>query len=165
MKLIQENIVIGAILLAQLAFAFLTTFSLFMIEAILNYNGGFENFVAIAIFHPVIGIILSSLSLVICLIAGLPIRLIKSINKFWKEHFAISILGLFIGIIIMSLAYLPYFREMAKTEEGFPTEIPNNTLSIIGFLITTFFALHTYPPKFIIAILDRLVFKLLPRES
>lgn len=150
----------------QVIFTFILTFSIYMILAIADYEGGIDSFVGIAIFHPIIGAIICFLTILVCVIIGLPIRLVSTINKWWTNHFAISVSGILLGIILIIVSVTPLFRETVKVAtEGTDRlkEIPNTILSITGWFVTAFCALHVFPPKIIRTFLDKVVTKLFPQ--
>jgi hypothetical protein len=121
-----------------------------MVFALLDYEGGFDSFVGLTIFQPVLAVILSALTIFCCLIFGLPIRLINKLNYWWTQHFYLSILLTFIGLILLGLSLNPDFIETTTiTSDGLETtkKIPNSRLVITGWILTAFSALHIYPPR------------------
>lgn len=121
-----------------------------MVFALLDNDFGFDGLFGLVIFQPIIAIILSSLTIFICLIVGLPIRLNNKLNYWWTTHFYISIIGTVIGLTFLLLALLPTFKETVTYDlDGQPTlkQIPNSIFSISGWLLTAFSLLHIYPPR------------------
>lgn len=121
-----------------------------MVFALLDYAGGFESFVGLALFQPIMAVILAALTIFCCLILGLPIRLIKKVNMWWSQHFYIAIGLTLLGLTLLVLSLAPQFIEKAiVTTEGFEMtkEIPNSGLAITGWFLTAFSILHTYPPQ------------------
>lgn len=134
----------------QVISTFIATFCIYMFFALLDSDFGIDGLFGLFIFQPIIAIILSGLTIFVCLIAGLPIRLNNKINYWWTTHFYISIIGTTCGLTCLFLALLPTYRETVAAElDGLPTlkQIPNSTLSYLGWLLTAFFILHTYPPR------------------
>ena len=121
-----------------------------MVFALLDSDFGFDGLFGLIIFQPIIAIILSGLTIFVCLIVGLPIRLNSKLNYWWATNFYIAIIGIIIGLTFLFLALLPTFRETATYElDGQPNikTIPNSILSISGWLLTAFSLLHIYPPR------------------
>jgi hypothetical protein len=134
----------------QIALTFIATFCIYMIFAILDNDFGFDGLFGLVIFQPIIAIILSGLTIFVCLIVGLPIRLNSKLNYWWTTNFYISIIGIIIGLTFLFLSLLPTFKETATYDlDGQQTlkQIPNSILSIFGWLLTAFSLLHIYPPR------------------
>ena len=134
----------------QIALTFITIFCIYMFFAFLDNDFGIDGLFGLFIVQPIMAIILSVLTIIICLIAGLPIRLNNKLNHWWTTNFYISIIGTICGLTLLFLALLPNFNETATTViDGQKTlkQIPNITLSCIGWLLTAFSMLHIYPPR------------------
>ena len=134
----------------QIALTFIATCCIYMVFALLDSDFGFDGLIGFVIFQPIIAIILSGLTIFVCLIVGLPIRLNNKLNYWWTTNFYVSIIGTIIGLTLLFLALLPTFSETVTYNlNGLPTskQIPNSTFSYIGWLLTAFSILHTYPPR------------------
>lgn len=134
----------------QIALTFIATFCIYMVFALLDNDFGFDGLFGLVIFQPIIAIILSGLTIFCCLIVGLPIRLNNKLNYWWTTNFYVSIIGTIIGLTFLFLALLPTFSETVIYDlDGLATskQIPNSTFSYIGWLLTAFSILHTYPPR------------------
>ena len=121
-----------------------------MVFALLDSDFGFDGLFGLVIFQPIIAIILSGLTIFVCIIVGLPIRLNTRLNYWWTTNFYIAIIGAIIGMTFLFLALLPTFSETVTYDlDGEPTlkQIPNSTFSYIGWLLTAFSILHIYPPR------------------
>jgi magnesium-transporting ATPase (P-type) len=162
-KNVSEIFVKIVIVILQLLFSFVFTLGIYMVLAITDYQGGFEGFVGIAIVQPIMGAIVCLLSILACFIVGLPIRLARTINNWWINHFWISVIGIVLGIILIIISFFPMFRESVKVNtEGIEgmKEIPSIVVLSSGWFVTTFFTLHIYPPSFIRIFLNKLAAKL-----
>jgi hypothetical protein len=138
-----------AILLIQGFAAFVSSFVIYMIFALLDYQGGIDGLVGITIFQPIIGILISILTVIICFIVGLPIRFIEKINSFWSKYY-FPILGVALGVVLLLSSFTPTLMEPIKTVQDnmeVTKDIPNLKLVIIGWFVTAFSILHTFPPK------------------
>ncbi|GCD78995.1 hypothetical protein [Schleiferia thermophila] len=134
----------------QIALTFTATFCIYMVFALLDSDFGFDGLFGLVIFQPIIAIILSGLTIFVCLIVGLPIRLHNKLNSWWTTNFYVSLIGTFIGLTFLVLALLPNFSETVTHDlNGEPTlkQIPNSLFSITGWLLTAFSVLHIYPPR------------------
>ena len=134
----------------QIALTFIVTCCIYMFFALLDNDFGFDGFFGLVIFQPIIAIILSGLTIFVCLIVGLPIRLNNKLNYWWTTNFYISIIGAIFGLCFLFLSLLPTFRETVTADiDGQQTlkQIPNSILSYLGWLLTAFSILHTYPPR------------------
>lgn len=157
----NNRLLINALIfLFQLIFTFAITFSLYMMMAIIDYDGGFDNFVGLALFQPILGVILCSITIFVCFIVGLPIRLNRKINKWWSTHFIVSISGFIAGLVCLILSVMPMYRVHGFiTIDGIERhkDIPNTFLSMTGFFLVAFCALHIYPPRLIRNFINRFV--------
>lgn len=121
-----------------------------MFFALLDSDFGFDGLLGLFVFQPIFALILSGLTIFVCLIAGLPIRLNSKLNYWWTTNFYTAIIGTVFGLTFLFLALLPTFRETVTYDlDGQPTlkQIPNSVLSISGWFLTAFSLLHIYPPR------------------
>jgi hypothetical protein len=138
-----------AILLIQGFAAFISSFAIYMIFALFDYQGGIDGFVGITIFQPILGALISILTIIVCFLVGLPIRFIEKINSFWSKYY-FPILGIALGVVLLFSSFTPSLMETIKTVQDnleVTKEIPNLKLVIIGWFVTAFSILHTFPPK------------------
>lgn len=134
-----------------------------MFFAFLDNDFGFDEIFGLVLIQPILGIIFSTITILICLLLGLPIRLNSKINDWYRKHFYFSIIGLFLGIIMLIFAFIPNFKEFVNYEfdgEVVLKEIPNLFCSISGWFLIAFSFLHIFPPR---TVTDRL--KLLFRKK
>lgn len=144
----------------QVALTFIATFCIYMVFALLDNEFGFDGLFGLFIIQPLIAVIISSLTILICLLLGLPIRLNKKINYWWTTNFYVSIIGAFVGLILLYLASLTNFRETVSTNidgQEMIKQIPNSTLTYIGWILTTFSILHSFPPRRLIEKIKTLI--------
>jgi hypothetical protein len=133
----------------QLGLTFVALIGIYMLFALLDYSSGFENFIGLIVFQPVMAVILSGFTIILCFIVGLPIRLNKTINHWWTKNFIVAIAMAIVGFTFLFLSVLPPFTEVVKVsidEDSFSKTIPNGWLAITGWFIIAFAILHTYPP-------------------
>ena len=126
------------------------TFVLYMLFAVFDYKGGFANFVGLTLFQPIFAFLVSILTVIVCGLVGMPIRLHRGINKWWRKHFYISILFGIIGLIACAISLMPEFvEEISYRMDGMDMAqtVPNRILSISGWFLVAIGTLHTYPPK------------------
>ena len=141
----------------QLALTFIATCCIYMVFALLDSDFGLDGLFGLIVFQPIIAIILSGLTIFVCLIVGLPIRLNSKLNYWWTTNFYIAIIGTIIGLTFLFLALLPIFSETVTYDlNGQPTlkHIPSSILSISGWLLTAFSMLHIYPPRRLTSLLE-----------
>ena len=103
---------------------------------------------AFLISQPVYGILITVLTIIVCTIVGLPIRLKKTINKWWSRKPMLVFAGVVIGFILMSLSLNVNFSATTKVivdGEERSKEIPNCSLLVTGWFLTAFSLLHFYP--------------------
>ena len=97
MKKILDIIVI----LGQLFFAFIAAFVMYMFIAFYDLQYGLIGFIGFVIFQPILGLVISSISVFLCFILGLPIRLNKKMNDWWISNFYIAIVGVPVGLVLL----------------------------------------------------------------
>lgn len=120
-----------------------------MIFAISDYNGGIDGILGIAVFQPIMSIIFAFLTILICGLVGLPIRINKKLNKWWRTKFYVSLILTFIGIVLSVISFLPTFVQKTEYDINGITEIttiPNIFLAITGWFLIAFGILHSFPP-------------------
>ena len=133
-----------------------------MLFAMFDYQGGFANFVGLTFFQPILAIMLSIFTVIICGLVGLPIRLNNRLINWWRNHFYVSILIGLIGLVACAISLMPGFvEEITYRMEGInmTQTVPNQILSISGWFLLAIGTLHTYPPKFIQDKFERLFSK------
>jgi len=121
---------------------------IYMIFVLLDYQGGIDGFIGTTIFQPILGGLISVLTIFVSLIIGLPIRLGKTINSWWSRNFLIPILGTITGLTLLVISFLPSFKETVKTiieNQETTKELPNLMLVSIGWFLTAFSTLHIFP--------------------
>lgn len=133
----------------QFISTFILCFVMFMAFAVFDYEGGVAKFVGLALIHPSLGVLMAILTIIVCFLAGMPIRFIKRLNIWWRRHFYLALVLVLVGMISCAVSLLPNFieevdyvidgMEMVKT-------VPNQVLSISGWFIAAFGAFHFYPP-------------------
>jgi hypothetical protein len=111
----------------------------------------------------IIPIMLIPGTIVICLLVGLPIRLIPKVHKWWYSNSYIAFIGLALGFLTIYVS--SNFTDTIKVVEN-ETEvikqIPNYTILGIGWFTSAFFLLHFYPIRFIESIIE--IFKVKKRD-
>jgi len=121
-----------------------------MLFAMFDYQGGIANFVGLTLFQPFFAILISILTVIVCGLVGLPIRLNHRLNTWWRTHFYVSILIGLLGLVACAISLMPGFvEEITYRMDGmnmFQT-VPNQILSISGWFLVAIGTLHTYPPK------------------
>ena len=103
----------------------------------------------------IIPILLISGTIVVCLLAGLPMRLIPKFNKWWESKPYIAFIGLTLGLVLIYLS--PNFtgtKTIIENETECLKQIPDYTILRIGWFTTAFFLLHFYPIHFMESIID-----------
>lgn len=153
---------------ATILFQILTTFALlfvvYMIFALLdNDEADLINETALFVIEPIYGIVFSTLTIVACIIVGLPIRLIARLYKWWSSKPLIAFAGIIIGLILLAISYNSHFIETTNViidGESKTKQIPNITLVLTGWFLTAFCLLHFYP----LTIIKRFKTKLFSKE-
>jgi hypothetical protein len=99
------------------------------------------------ILQPIMGAIFSGIAIILLLILGLPIRLVKKINIWWKAHWWLAFVIGSAAFGMMVLSWMPLFRvQVMDPEFGTMVDSFHPVLAIGGWLLTLFAVLHFYPP-------------------
>ena len=122
-----------------------------MVFALLDYKGGFENFVGMLIFQPLFAALISTFTVAVCFVVGLPLRLNKKLFMWWSNRFYFPIgLGVTgVALLILSLVY----TEVGTYHDGdmlLTTTTPNGWLLASGWFVLGFSVLHLFPPVFLV---------------
>ena len=131
-----------------LSFAIL--FCIYMIFALMDSDFGFENYFGLSIIQPIFAILILGITIFLCSLIGLPIRINSKINNWLRNHFYVSLIGILLGFVLLLSAFIPNLKENInyQTEDGeVLKEIPNLCCSISGWFVVAFSLVHLYPPK------------------
>ena len=137
----------------QITIAFLTlyfVFELFFITRT-NYSAGIVAGLGFEKSKTVFTIIIIILTIGICFFAGLPIRLIPAVHKWWINKPLIDILVFSIGIFLVLV--LPNIFSIKKINSIASNDV-NQVQTIflycilIGWFLLTFSLIHCYPTMF-----------------
>ncbi|CAM4107235.1 hypothetical protein GILI108418_05250 [Gillisia limnaea] len=82
-------------------------FVIYMIFAAFDYQGGIANFIGLAIFQPILAVVLSILTIIICGIIGIPIRINKKFNKWRRTNFYVAVIIAITGISFCIISLFP----------------------------------------------------------
>ncbi len=136
-------------LVFQSAITFVTTVCIYMLFAILDSDLGIDGLFGL-VFCLLIAVVLSVLTILICLIVGLPIRLNQSVFKWWTDKFYIPVILALIGLALLIFSLTPNFQDTVSTTidgQNILRKVPNSTLQISGWFLTAFSTLHLFPPN------------------
>lgn len=131
----------------QAVIAFISLNCIYMLFAFYDLDGGVDGAISF-VFFMFIASILSSLTIFICLILGLPIRLNSKVYNWWNVNFYIPIILTIIGLFFLYLSTTNYFLETAEStyqNQKVFKQIPNINLQITGWFLTAFSVLHFFP--------------------
>lgn len=147
----------GVIILFQLLFTFLVLFAIYMIYALLDViEIDLIAGIGFMIFQPILGVVSTGLTILICLILGLPIRFIKVINQSWKSKPFLPIIGTIAGFVLLFLSFInTEMKEVVIDNETMLKKVPNIIMALTGWFLIAFCLLHFYPQS---------LFKLLKRR-
>ena len=133
----------------QIGITLISMFILYMLFAAFDYQGGIANFVGLAIFQPILAIFISFLTIIICGIIGLPIRINNRFNEWWRTNFYVAIVFGIIGFIFCLFSVFPTFIEQVEYRmDGLEltATVPNRFFSISGWFLIAFGLLHLFLP-------------------
>lgn len=145
MKIILNLIILGL----QGITTFISLLVIYMIFVLMDYQGGIDSFIGTTLFQPIVGGLISIVTIGICLLIGLPIRIYDRINTWWTKRIWLSISGVVFGLSLIIVSLLPSMTETIDTtieNEIIKRQIPNVGFAITGWFLTGFSLLHLFPP-------------------
>ena len=148
-----------ATIVFQLFLTFGVLFLIYMVFAVLdNDEVDMISELGLLTIHPLFAAIFSAITIIVCILLGLPIRLNSKLKKWWTDKPFISIAVGIIGLILLLLSLNQNFTESTKVtlnEEEVIKQIPNTTLALTGWFLTAFSLLHFYPLTILIFIKNK----------
>jgi hypothetical protein len=131
------------IVIPQILSALLVGVSYYMLAMAMTVYDGLLSM----IFQPIMGAICTVVAIIILLVVGLPIRLMKKVNQWWKDHWWIAFILGTLAFAMMFVSWMPLFRiKMFDPETGIQFDSFHPVFSIGGWMLTIFAVLHFYPP-------------------
>lgn len=138
-----------SLLIFQIFICYGSLLFIYMISAILdNTEADLISEVGLLVIQPIIGSIIIAVTICICFVIGLPIRLNSRLNRWWTGKPLVPLMGIAVGILFFIVAYSSGFIEQREiTQDGGPylKQLPNYNLSLIGWFTIAFSLLHFYP--------------------
>ncbi|SFU93942.1 hypothetical protein [Pontibacter akesuensis] len=148
--------------LFQTGLTLVFSFCVYMLFALFDYKGGIANFVGIVLFQPLAALLAAGSTLVFSFIVGLPIRINRQLNIWWRKHFYVSLFLALLGLGFCAASLTPLLIEaIPYGMDGMDLEytVPNKFLSITGWFILSFGLLHLFPPYWLQQKVDNLFTK------
>jgi hypothetical protein len=146
----------------------LTLMVIYMVFVLMDYQGGIDSFIGTTLIQPIIGGVLSILTIGICLLIGLPIRISSSLNTWWTERIWLALAGVLCGFSMIIVTVLPSMATIVNTTiegEVVQRQIPNLGFAGAGWLLTAFSVLHLFPPYQSRIWMEGLIAKYIVRSS
>jgi uncharacterized membrane protein YqgA involved in biofilm formation len=129
-------------LLAQIIAALLTGTFLYTIAVLMTlYDGPLS-----LILQPLIGVAFTAAAIAVLLVFGLPLRLSRRLNLFWRQSWWTSFITAIVAFGLMLASWMPQFRVQVydpELEEKVQSFHP--ALAIVGWMLAIFVVLHFYP--------------------
>jgi len=99
------------------------------------------------ILQPIMGGMFAIIAIIILLVVGLPIRLMKKVNLWWKHHWWLSFILGAVAFVMMYASWMPQFRiKVLDPDSGSQVDSFHPLISISGWMLTIFSVLYFYPP-------------------
>ncbi len=97
-------------ILFQLILSFMVLIGIYLVYAVSDMiEIDLVATIGFLLFQPILGVVFTLLTILLCLILGLPIRMIRVVNQFWKTKPIIPITGTVTGFIFLFLSFLNSF--------------------------------------------------------
>jgi hypothetical protein len=130
-------------IIAQLLVAFGVAWFYYMLAMMMTTYDGFASL----ILQPIMGAIFAAIAVVLCLLLGLPIRLVATLRQLWRKIWWLPLFLGAVGFVLMIVSWLPPFRQTVHdyaTDTQIQTFQPAMALS--AWLLSVFAALHFWFP-------------------
>ena len=134
----------------QLIITYSISCSIYMIFAFHYSDPGINGFFGGIIIQPIMGNFFSFLTLLLCFLIGLPLRINNKINSWWKKNYYISGIFIICGLLVLYLSAQSFFEKTVIIKENgveMVKNIPNSILNYSGWFLIPFSALHFYIPQ------------------
>jgi hypothetical protein len=98
-------------------------------------------------FQPILGTLFTLLAIAGLSLVGMPIRLMRPVNDWWRHHWWIVFVIGTVAFLMMYASWMPQFRTTVldpETDREIASFHP--VLAVGGWLLTIFAILHFYPP-------------------
>jgi hypothetical protein len=164
MRIVLNLIILGL----QGITTFIALVVIYMAFALLDYQGGIDGFIGTTLFQPIIGGFISVMTIGVCLLVGIPIRINSRINFWWRERFWLSISGVLLGLSLIVISVLPAMTETINAtieDEIIKKQIQDLAAATMGWFLTAFSLLHVFPPNSLRSWTERLISKYTGWES
>ena len=128
---------------AQLAVAFLVAWFYYMVAMVMTvYDGPLS-----LIFQPIMGALFAGAAVLLCLVLGLPIRLIAKLRRPWQRLWWLPFFLGAVGLVLMVLSWQPPFQQIIHDyDTGMDVQTFQPALALSGWLLSVFAALHFWFP-------------------
>ena len=99
------------------------------------------------VFQPLMGLAFSLVAILMLLLLGLPLRISKPLNAWWRRYWWVPFVIGSIAFGLMLASWMQQFRVTVFDPE-LQAEVSSfhPALAITGWLLTIFSVLHFYPP-------------------
>ena len=133
---------------------FALLFATYMVIAVLDSEWGFDGIVGL-FFQLLWAGLISALTIVVCLVIGLPIRILPSVRHWWGNRIFIPLLLILIGIALFVLAHQPDNMTVVRVDDLVAPddiEVPEKLVPHLGYVaagwfLSAFGVLHLFPPE------------------
>ncbi|MEZ0611673.1 hypothetical protein ACAW74_24395 [Fibrella sp. WM1] len=140
MKVLFWLIILALQIFVSLSFGI----GVYMLGALYDYQGGFDGFFSMTFVQPVVGFFTSAASIFLCLILGLPIRVLESVYQWWTQRFLLPVVIFGVGCLMLIGSF--FLSEKVYQGPQGVRVVPNFSLVIAGWFTTLFALSHLFPP-------------------
>jgi hypothetical protein len=152
-----KRIISRLTLLIQLLSTATVLFVIYMISALLtNVEVDMVTGIGFILLQPLMAFIVIVITLLLCLLLGLPLRKHKRLSQWWQSRKLIPVIGIGLALLLFLLSFLPAFSVPTQIELDDITiakDMPNAVMAISGWILLAFSMLHFYP----LALIDTIV--------
>jgi hypothetical protein len=126
----------------QILAGLLVAWSYYMLAMMMTTYDGLPSLV----LQPFMGAIFAFVAVFLCLLIGLPIRLVTSVRRFWRRLWWLPFVFGAVGFLLMVLSWTPFRQTVYDSVRGMPVQTFQPALALGGWLLSIFAALHFWFP-------------------
>lgn len=133
----------------QAGFSMLTLLLLYLSFALFDPGIAHKGLLSMFFIQPPRAMLFSGITVLICTLAGLYLRLNRTAFRWWTRHFYLALLLIFFGFVCILLSGSGSFADVyvQQTASGeVRREVPDAYMFLSGWFILTFGMMHLFPP-------------------
>lgn len=138
-----RNVCSLMVVVAQVLAAFVVGLGYYLLAMAMTVYDGLMSM----ILQPIMGAVCTVVVIIMMLVIGLPIRLMKKLNRWWIRRWWLAMLLGALAFVMMMVSWMPQLRiKLLDPDTGCQIDSFHPPLAITGWMLTIFAVLHFFPP-------------------